>query len=605
MKFPDYSGSFAGNNGAGGGQSKSNMLEVLSTPFLSASGPGFHTYKKDGTTAIILDAPEGDDPYIWSLVARRYNTESFPTLARPGSAAGRKIAAVGAKFVEAVNVGGGKIGAIVTVGAPPLKTPVLVDPTIPSGPHAMETFHAATEIWGEKERLTQIRGVFASGWEEGHRWGVVEVFHDPARILQPVLRRYSYVSSYHSYIWTNTYTVMFQGKPDTWSVFYRVIDSFEVTVTEYVTSELVPTNRFVVSVWAGTTENLHKVTVYDSDWQGRGAPTEFVASDVYCLGPGKLVIAMTPGTAELRAIPGTHKEGFWVSGQQFGDSDSVGSIGIIPDGAEGPPPSVGPTYTVIPPHTDYYDSNPPAFLCFSEDHGESWTTHTHTQGFFGLTDEELATTFGSNKFYFHYVGEGVSLAFVGITFSDRAPTYLYRIEGGVATRVLWPGDAGGGHAAVKSVGVGALICVDAEGFLLFTGDFGATWTRSKTPLADGILHLDVERPFIAAKSAALGKPASKGSKGSFLVFIPEPAPVAPTASPDSKKPPPPGIICLAIDSDLAGYRFRGRVPVAGDGHDVVWDTSLVGYYGLPRHRTDPRPEFRGEFDKPKKKKAPA
>lgn len=585
MKLPDYSGMFSGNNGAGAGQSKSNALEIVDVPFLSASGPGFHTYKKDKNTAIILDAPEDPEPYIWSVVGRKGAPgvvfTAFPTLARPGpSPAGRKVAEVGGEHYQARNVGGGKIATI--YGATQHRYPTLVDPRVPSGPGSFKALPEATEFETDEERATLI-DVFASGWAEGYRWGALEVWRDKRSLVYPRLKKYTYEEPAAGYLW---------HPPGSDAPPTRVLTAYNIRVEEDQTTAGYSTDRSVVSVWVGDTEtNLHKVTIYDSNQQGRAQAVPIHSAAVHCLGPGKLAVVVVLSPIQKYPIPGTEAEGVWVSGDEW-----------VPISGPGSPMTITTITTIVPYTAQFYEHDQPSRIYFSDDHGESWHGGVPLQEFFSRTDEPAMW----DGPVIEYIGDGKSLAFISaVGPSGATELSCYRIEGGAAAKLPWPGDSGLAVAPCGSLGVGAYACQTANGRIVYTWDFGETWTTSKYSFVTGgaLFNPFVEAPYVAAVPSSGGKKAKKEDTGSILFTVPEPDPAQlPAGTPGSeKKPRLPGLICIATTAEFKAASIRGRIPVAGVGDIYTPSFANTGYYGPPFHRSDPYPQFHGVFDKPKKK----
>lgn len=665
MKLPKVWGTF-NPLGSAPGISKSNSLEIINAPFLSASGPGFHTYKKDGFTNIVLDGEPGTAPYLWCRIARRAAPDApiltYSLLSRPET--GETV-----EFTTNVDSRG-----------------VLLDKKNPNTRKPIRNVLASSPSWTLGWSV-RIGGGWMLDWtgDANGMWPCAFTFENEAKNYLAFMAAETVTSStdaagvitqktlwatcalgwnvhFKAYTWASSIRTeqTYEPIPDTYTHTMVTVGqraeplggvciasnlypdpTFETVVTHRSFGRIEVELKAIVGDSAG---NVTESVIYDTRPEGRAYPPGVVGGAIYCIGPGRLMclvaligggaVPMTRGQVDPLVVE---------SRNQSTDTDGLGNPTCFADSfdfadshnySSGAPPHLGAIFEAGIFHFGQYYPPIPSFVAFSEDAGLSWNRVDFTTVFgYDLIIEnaiisEQRLTLAGRYHWACYIGEGKSLVF--ITGADLGTPIIdynwpnvgcFLLEGTRATRLPWPGDAYDMFFPLPSpningfrpgsFGVGCYMCMNGVGQMVYTVDFGATWTTS----ARALINADPVNPGVNPVVPTTVRPCiveNKDGKNKIktharLKTIVPGAAVAPAAGEEAKLRLY-EVMALSLDESISFVMSGGKIAVPGGPVSLYPSTSSADtgstttcvYYGEPGNRESPRPELGTEFNKPKK-----
>lgn len=576
MKLPKYwNNTNAASDGLAPGVSKSNSLEIVNAPFLTASGPGFTTYKKDGFTNIVLEGGSSTRPYLWAMVMR----------SEGGGGSGKPVfgynmlcepeTGTAIEFVTNVNNRG-----------------ELLDPHNPSKKAPLRrVFTEATARYdiGVSQFCVRVGG----GWMLGtsgdgkYSWPVLFTFEDVSKnflactnvqeqvtTVEPGRRRTFAFTSLSAlgwdhgaaaYAWAAGYTTETNNlADDVWAkkVFHKVRITTRVEGPHALpcndTYDYFPVIQHVVEedneIWANTVlecgvfagdtkGNAAKVTYYNSVDEnkalGRAYPPETTGGKAFCVGPGRMMSVIlrmgggqVPGTW-VKTDPvvvhtGTQNAGGTCPYESFNAADSY-SFG---DGTYTPEFRAG---TKIE-----FDSYPAvdSLVFFSEDFGRTWARRSFDAVFPGvLATEGPTSAFRHSQvvrmgpyYWACYIGEGKSLVFLPaadypfwyaqnsgdvVGYLQEPDVACFLLEGTRATRLKWPGDTPGTIAC--AVGGGSYSALDMPATL------GVGAYSCMTTTGELCITLDFGQTWTTTKNAMPNATVSSPASAPVVPIVRSPA----------------------------------------------------------------------------------
>lgn len=417
--------------------------------------------------------------------------------------------------------------------------------------------------------------------------------------------------------------------------------SYETVVTYSSFGRVEVELKVLVGDSAGS---LIESVVYDSRSEGRAYPPGVVGGAIYCIGPGRLMclvaligegaIPMTRGQIDPLVVEARN---------QPTDTDGAGTPTCFADSfdfadshnySSGARPDLGAIFEAGITRFGRYYPPIPSFVAFSDDAGLSWERVDFTTVFgYDLAIEnaiisEQRLALAGRYHWACYIGEGKSLVFItGADLGNPIVDYnwpnvgCFLLEGKRATRLPWPGDAYDTFFPLPSpningfrpgsFGVGCYMCMNGVGQMVYTVDFGATWTTS----ARALINADFANPGANPVVPTTVRPCTTETKDgnvkikshARLKTIVPGAAIAPAAGEEFQLKLF-EVMALSLDESISFAMSGGKIAVPGGPIPLYPPTSVSDtgstttcvYYGEPGNRESPRPELGTEFNKPKK-----
>lgn len=512
MKLPKVWGPFDPLASAPG-ISKSNSLEIINAPFLTASGPGFVTHKKDGFTKILLSGESSPGPYLW-VVARRITAgqeiESFNLLCRPETREavefvtntnnrgvlldplkpslrkplrGFGTLGNGVGFILGVRIGAG--WALSTTGDGLNVWPVLItfEDVSKNFIPVLDAEIVGSVSEGPFLRTThEFTNLCALGWNaasESYAWAAGYL---TSRDLPPVSDRFT-----HSRVFLAQDVIPMPGECAGYNQIYPTVSQDVVDSLTYITSSEIEHGVYYGGLDGGATKSTFHNSVTDPDGAGRAYPYYTTGGVPYCVGPGRLMATVfrigggpVPNTATQSDPVVIHLDNNIFS---YNGSGGIQCQGVVFHGTDSTKSNENATYDTdlefaarIKSTRDFYPLLQ-SFVAFSDDSGATWTRNslhdvfgfdlapvvrTEFEEFSGMASAQM--TLMGRAYWACYIGEGKSLAFFpgvddyvsGMPDAEllqRPTVACFLLEGRTSTRLPWPGDAPGVAAAASSTRV--------------------------------------------------------------------------------------------------------------------------------------------------------